>query len=46
MTESKSSLDENPKLSVVTLMGFKSSLRFLQSQILCKLYKSPLDETK
>ena len=55
MAQSKSTHSQRPKLtqsSVVTkqmgdryALGFASALRFLQHQILCRLYKSHPDET-
>ena len=35
----------NKTLKLCYVIGFAPALRFLQSQILCRLYKSPLDET-
>ena len=49
---SKAEVESKAQSSVVTkwigghyMLGFVPALRFLQSQILCRLYKSPLDET-
>ena len=52
MTQSESTLSQKPNLSMVTkwmgdhyVPGFAPALRFLWNQSLCRLYKSPLDET-
>ena len=55
VVQSESTRSGNQKLSTMerggqkdgdcNLLGFVPALRFLRSQILCKLYKSPSDET-
>ena len=55
MAQSKNTRSRKPKLSTMErghqmdgdryVLGFAPALRFLRSQILCRLHKSPSDET-